>query len=299
MIEQWLKHISELDAVQPNTVKAYRSDLSGFLGFLVEYSGKDICRQNLKSVDLTTMRSWIASLKVLDKSTRSISRAISAQKNFYNWLLISENIENSCVLNFSGPKVARRLPRPVSTKDAKALIKVVADKAKSPWISARDVALLTLLYGCGLRISEALNLKSDILPIPDVLKIVGKGNKQRLIPILPIARTSIKQYCDLCPYEFERGSPLFLGARGHKLNPKIVQNVMSKARNYLGLPATATPHALRHSFATHLLSAGGDLRTIQELLGHSSLSSTQIYTGVDKERLMEVFRKTHPSEISK
>ncbi|MEE2774882.1 MAG: tyrosine recombinase XerC [Pseudomonadota bacterium] len=297
IIERWIKHISELETVQPNTVKAYRSDLNDFLRFLIEYTGSDICKRNLQSVDLNTMRAWIVTMKSQDKSIRSISRAISAQKNFYKWLLDCEDIENSCVLNFSGPKVENRLPRPLSEKDAKTLLEVVAKASKIPWISARDVALFTLLYGCGLRVSEALGLSCNVLPIPDILKIEGKGKKQRLIPILPIARSSINTYCELCPYEMKPGSPLFRGARGKQLNPKIIQNVMSRARNYMGLPATATPHALRHSFATHLLSAGGDLRTIQELLGHSSLSSTQIYTGVDKDRLMEVFRKTHPSEI--
>ena len=298
VVDNWINHISMLTDIRPNTVKAYRADLIEFLYFVWHLNKEDNHKKSLVSVDLKVMRSWISNLKKNEKSARSIARALSAQKNFYKWLITSEDIENDCVLNFSGPKTKKRLPRPLTESDTKKLIDLVGKTGKKPWISSRDVALLTLLYCCGLRISEALNLTYEVIPFPEVLRVKGKGNKERLIPILNIAKRTINEYIELCPYDFEPKSPLFLGVRGNRLNPKIVQNVVSRARHHMGLPATTTPHALRHSFATHLLSAGGDLRTIQELLGHSSLASTQIYTGVDKDRLMEVFRKTHPSEIT-
>ena len=186
------------------------------------------------------------------------------------------------------------MPRPLSVPDAQNLIQYSGKNKEKSWIGARNVAILTLLYGCGMRISEALDLKFKCTPLNDLVKVKGKGNKERLVPVLPITRESVTFYIDSCPFNFTPEDPLFLGARGKKLNPKIVQNVVAKARLSLGLPPTATPHALRHSFATHLFSAGGNLRTIQELLGHKSLSSTQIYTGVDQKHLMNVFKKAHP-----
>jgi integrase/recombinase XerC len=174
------------------------------------------------------------------------------------------------------------------------MLDTVGDQAREDWIAARDTAVVTLLYGCGLRISEALGLTGADHPLPDVLRITGKGDKTRLVPVLPTARAAVAQYARLCPYDLSRNAPLFRGARGGPLNPRLIALVMEKTRLQLGLPATATPHALRHSFATHLLSAGGDLRAIQELLGHASLSTTQAYTAVDAARLMEVYEKAHP-----
>ena len=192
------------------------------------------------------------------------------------------------------PKFTRKLPRPLSEDGARAMLDRVEVQAAEPWISARDTAIVTLLYGCGLRISEALGLTGADLPLGKVLRIKGKGGKERLVPVLATARDAVAAYVALCPHPMAPEAPVFRGVRGGKLNPRLVQKVIEATRFQLGLPATATPHALRHSFATHLLSAAGDLRAIQELLGHANLSTTQAYTAVDTARLMEVYEKAHP-----
>ncbi len=294
IIESWLSHSLKIRNIQPNTCKAYQRDVRKFVTYLEQYYSKIVTISLLKEVNLLSLRSWIADGKKNNLSNRSMMRELSAVKSFYAWLNTYKEIDNSKIANFVGPKLKQRLPRPLTIKDTKKLIEKVKITPQKPWLAARDVAILILLYGCGLRISEALDLKYHSTPLPDLLKIKGKGNKDRIIPILSIAKESIKAYLDLCPYSFIEQDFLFIGARGNRLNPKIIQNTVATARVSLGLPSTVTPHALRHSFATHLLSAGGDLRTIQELLGHKSLSSTQIYTGVDQARLMSVFKKSHP-----
>jgi integrase/recombinase XerC len=295
---KWLEHLESLHGLTPNTTKAYQIDINDFLEFLFCYNEEIVTTNTLSKVDIVTLRAWVSNKRRKKIQPRSLSRALSAVKNFYKWLFINESIENSYVLNFKGPKLKPRLPRPLTIKETRSILSSISEDSKGSWISARNYSILILLYGCGLRISEALGLKFSCWPFPDVLRIVGKGNKERMIPILPIARESVKNYLNLCPFTFKKTDFIFLGKRGKKLNPKIIQNVVSQTRYELGLPSTATPHSLRHSFATHLLSAGGDLRTIQELLGHESLSSTQIYTDIDQERLMEVFNKTHPSAIN-
>ncbi len=294
LIESWLSYCIKIQNIQPNTVKAYRRDTKKFIKYLDNYYSKKINKSQLEQVNLSTLRSWIASQREKQLGNRSILRELSAVKNFYNWLNVQEGIDNSKIANFTGPKLKQRLPRPLTVKDTANLIEHVRTNPVQSWLVERDVAILILLYGCGLRISETLELKYNLIPLPELIKIVGKGKKERLIPILPIAQESIKKYIERCPYNFQPNDYLFVGLRGRKLNPKIIQNTVAKARISLGLPVTVTPHALRHSFATHLLSAGGDLRSIQELLGHKSLSSTQIYTGVDQDRLMKVFKKAHP-----
>ena len=193
-----------------------------------------------------------------------------------------------------GPRRKARLPRPVAPEAAKELIATVELQSLKSWVGARDVAVATLLYGCGLRISEALALRQADAPLGEVLRIKGKGGRERLAPVLPAVARAVEAYRALCPYAPGPDAPLFLGARGGPLNPRLVQGAVAAARRQLGLPATATPHALRHSFATHLLEAGGDLRTIQELLGHASLATTEVYTGVDEARLMESYMAAHP-----
>ena len=294
LIEKWLSYCHKIRNVQPNTIKAYRYDIKKFITFLENHDVQSISKMQLFKITLPTLRAWIAHNKKAKMGNRSILRKLSAVKSFYNWLNSTEKIDNSVIANFSGPKLKNRLPRPLTIEDTKNLLANVRATSTKPWLVARDVAILVLLYGCGLRIAEALDLKYNLFPLPDLIRINGKGNKERLIPILPIAKESLKEYLELCPYSFKPNDHMFVGLRGKKLNPKIIQNVVATARTSLGLPPTVTPHALRHSFATHLLSAGGDLRTIQELLGHKSLSSTQIYTGVDQARLMAVFKKAHP-----
>jgi integrase/recombinase XerC len=219
---------------------------------------------------------------------------LSAVKGFTGWLAERQGADATAVLSARAPKFRRKLPRPLSIEAAADVLDRVGDQSLEPWIAARDAAVVTLLYGCGLRISEALGLNGAAHPLPEVLRITGKGGKQRLVPVLPAARDAVARYVSLCPVELLPTGPLFRGTRGGALNPRQIALVMEKTRAQLGLPATATPHALRHSFATHLLSAGGDLRAIQELLGHASLSTTQGYTAVDTQRLMEVYDKAHP-----
>ena len=294
LINKWLSYCHKIRDIQPNTIKAYHHDIIKFINFLERHHIQSISKTQLAQVNVSTLRAWIAQEKTAKLGNRTILRELSAVKSFYNWLNSTEKIDNSVIANFSGPKLKQRLPRPLTIEDTKNLLQSVKRTPTKPWLVARGVAILILLYGCGLRIAEALDLKYKLFPLPDLIKIHGKGNRERLIPILPIAKESLKKYLDLCPYSFKPNDHMFVGVQGKKLNPKIIQNVVAKARVSLGLPATVTPHALRHSFATHLLSAGGDLRTIQELLGHKSLSSTQIYTGVDQARLMAVFKKSHP-----
>ncbi|MEY4697450.1 MAG: hypothetical protein RIT14_1878, partial [Pseudomonadota bacterium] len=249
----------------------------------------------LVALPAADLRAWMAHERGRGVSARSLARALSAVKGFTAWAADrSGGGDATTLLATRGPKFRRKLPRPLSEDGARDMIATVADLARDDWTAARDTAVLTLLYGCGLRISEALGLPATAHPLPEVLRITGKGGKERLVPVLPIAREAVARYAALCPHDLAPGTALFRGARGGPLNPRLVALVMEKARMQLGLPATATPHALRHSFATHLLSAGGDLRAIQELLGHASLSTTQAYTAVDAARLIEVYEKAHP-----
>jgi len=240
------------------------------------------------------MRAWMAHERGRGVAARSLARALSAVKSFYRWLAEREGFEPTAVLSTRAPKFQRKLPRPLAKDAAATMIDTVGLQSAEPWIGARDIAVVTLLYGCGLRISEALGLTGTDVPLPDVLRITGKGNKERIVPVIAPARDAVDTYAALCPYPIERDSPVFWSVRGKPLSPRAIQKVMEKARLQLGLPATATPHAMRHSFATHLLAAGGDLRSIQELLGHASLSTTQAYTGVDAAHLMAVYEKAHP-----
>ena len=290
---RWLDHLAALDGASANTIKAYAADLTGFLGFLAGYHGQTEGMSALTNLPQTDLRAWMAAERARGVSARSLARSLSAVKGFTGWLAEREGFDASTLLSARGPKYRRKLPRPLTEDAAFAMIDTLGDHPQD-WIAARDVAVVTLLYGCGLRISEALGLAGAAHPLPDVLRITGKGNKERLVPVLPAARAAVADYVKLCPHDLTRCAPLFRGTRGGPLNPRLIALAMENARHLLGLPATATPHAMRHSFATHLLSAGGDLRAIQELLGHASLSTTQAYTAVDAARLMEVYESTHP-----
>jgi integrase/recombinase XerC len=248
----------------------------------------------LSNISITDMRAWTAYERRRGINARSLARALSAVKSFFRWLSETEGLEITSVLATRAPKFKTGLPHPVARLDAKAVIETAEFQSNEGWVGARDTAVLSLLYGCGLRISEALDLTYGQTPLPEVLKIRGKGNKERIVPVISAARNAVAEYLRLCPHAHDPNTPLFLGVRGKKLNPRQIQKVMEQVRLQLGLPASATPHALRHSFATHLLEAGGDLRAIQELLGHASLSTTQAYTAVDQARLMEVYKKAHP-----
>ena len=291
---RWLTHLRALKGAADNTLAAYGRDVGQFLDFLSHHHGGQEGLSALTDLGKFDLRSFMADMHDRKISPRSAARKLSAVKSFLAFVADQEGTDATAALSVRAPKFRRKLPRPLSVEAAGDLITVVGEQAREDWAAARDMAIVTLLYGSGLRISEALGLNGDASPLPDVLRIIGKGGKERLVPTLPATQQAIARYAALCPFELANAAPLFRGARGGPLSPRLVQRVMEKARLQMGLPANATPHALRHSFATHLLSAGGDLRAIQELLGHASLSTTQAYTAVDAARLMEVYEKAHP-----
>ena len=291
----WLDHQRALKGAAANTISAYRTDVLGFLHFMTQHTGDSLGLGPISRVAITDMRSWMAHERGRGVAARSLARSLSAVKSFYSWLAEREGFEPTAVLSTRSPKFHKKLPRPLAVDAARAMIDMVEVQAREPWVAARDVAVITLLYGCGLRISEALGLTGRDVPLPATLRIIGKGGKERLVPVIPTARAAVTAYLRDCPYDTEPNQPIFRGLRGGPLYPRAIQSVVAASRMQLGLPATATPHAMRHSFATHLLNAGGDLRSIQELLGHASLSTTQAYTAVDTARLMEVYDSAHPS----
>ncbi|QYZ71835.1 tyrosine recombinase XerC [Neotabrizicola shimadae] len=293
-LADWLAHLRALDGASENTIRAYGADVARYLGFMARHRGGTEGVAPLAALPVADLRAWMAHERDRGLGARSLARALSAVKTFTAWAADRSGADATAVLSARGPKLKRRLPRPLSEDGARAMLDDVGEGARLPWVAARDTAVVTLLYGSGLRISEALSLTGADHPLPEVLRIRGKGGKERLVPVLPAARAAVTAYVAACPHEMTAGEPLFRGVRGGALNPRLVALAMEKARARLGLPASATPHALRHSFATHLLAAGGDLRAIQELLGHASLSTTQGYTAVDAARLMEVYEQAHP-----
>lgn len=293
-LDEWLTHLRALDGRAEKTITAYGADVRGWLSFLAHHRGGAEGLSGLITVPVSDLRAWMAHERGRGVSARSVARALSAVKGFTAWLADRQGGDATAILSARAPRFQKKLPRPLTIEGAAEVLESVGDDAREPWIAARDTAVVTLLYGCGLRISEALGLTGADHPLPEVLRIRGKGGKERLVPVLPAARASVAAYVAQCPYDLTPEGALFRGTRGGPLNPRLIAAAMERTRNRLGLPASATPHALRHSFATHLLGAGGDLRAIQELLGHASLSTTQAYTGVDAARLMEVYERAHP-----
>ncbi len=291
----WLSHLRDGRGYSDATLVAYERDMRQFLGWLCGHLGHTPCLGDLAHIEAKGFRAFMAARRKAGLESRSLARTMSALRQFFRWLEAEGTVKNRAVLTLALPKVPHGIPKPLTVDKAAS---VVADsmEAKLEWIAARDLAVLLLLYGSGLRVSEALGLVRKDAPTPerDVLRIEGKGGKERLVPVLPITQEAIARYIALCPYPLKADGPLFLGAKGGALSPRIIQLLMEDLRDSLGLPETATPHALRHSFATHLLRAGADLRQIQELLGHASLSTTQIYTEVDRERLLQVYDASHP-----
>ena len=294
-VESWLAHLDRDRGLAELTLEAYARDLAQFTAFLAGHLGHPPCLGDLKRIDIRTIRAFMASRRKAGAASRSLARQMSALRAFHRYLEREGLIDSRAILGVMLPKVPHSVPKPLTIEKALA---VVADNPFTDvdWIAARDVAVLTLLYGSGLRISEALAITPRDAPIGDrdVLRVTGKGDKQRLTPVLPVTREAVARYLQLCPYPLEPDEPMFRGAKGGELSPRIIQLLMERMRDSLGLPDTATPHALRHSFATHLLGSGADLRQIQELLGHASLSTTQVYTEVDRARLIEVYDKAHP-----
>lgn len=291
---KWLDQCKALDGAADHTLTAYRRDVLGYLAFLARHHGGGQGLAALGRVTVSDMRAWMAHERGRGLGARSLARALSAVKSFTAWAAERDGFDPTATLSARSPKYRRKLPRPLSVEAARDMIDTVEMQPRQAWVAARDVAIVTLLYGCGLRISEGLGLTGAASPLPDVLRIRGKGGKERVVPVLPAARAAVAAYVAACPWPVDPAQPLFRGVRGGPVNPRLIRRAMQSARMQLGLPATATPHALRHSFATHLLAAGGDLRAIQELLGHASLSTTQAYTAVDTARLMEVYDRAHP-----
>ncbi|WP_300032039.1 tyrosine recombinase XerC [uncultured Roseobacter sp.] len=293
-LQTWLTHQRALKDAAENTLTAYNGDVAEFLAFITEHKAEPQGLRALSAISVTDMRAWMARTRSGGVGARSLARKLSAVKAFYRWLAEREGFEPTAVLSVRAPKFQKKLPRPLAEDAARGLIDAIEMQSQTPWVAARDVAVVTLLWGCGLRISEALSLTGADTPLPGTLRITGKGGKERVVPVLPAAQNAVETYVRLCPWTQTPNEALFRGVRGGALGPGTIQKVMARARMQLGLPSSATPHAMRHSFATHLLNAGGDLRAIQELLGHASLSTTQAYTAVDTARLMEVYERAHP-----
>jgi len=291
----WLAHLAHSRDAADLTQSAYERDLRQFLSFLKLRWGHAPTLDSLHKADAKVFRAFLAHRRRQGVSSRSLARTLSALRMFFRWLESSDTLKNRAIQTISLPRLPHTVPKPLTIDKAAAVI-TATQNTTDDWIAARDTAVLLLLYGAGLRISEALGLTVNDAPSPDrdTLMITGKGGKQRLVPVLPVVITAIERYRALCPYPQDRHDPLFLGAKGGPLSPRIIQLAMERLRGDLTLPQTATPHALRHSYATHLLSAGADLRQIQELLGHASLSTTQVYTEVDRDRLLAVYDKAHP-----
>ena len=289
--DSWLENQRRLSS---NTRIAYLHDVEVFLAFLSKHLGHRINLIDLENITLTDFRSFITEIQIEGLSKSSTGRTISSVRNFFHYLHRQLAITNNHVDQIKSPKTNHSLPKALTVSDAKESLELSQTLSKTAWVGARDSAVLHLLYGCGLRISEVLYMNGDIVPFSETITIIGKGSKQRLVPILPSVRDAIDNYLGICPFQITNETPLFYGVRGKRLNPAIVQRMMRSVQAALGLPSTATPHALRHSFGTHLLINGGDLRAIQELLGHASLSTTQKYTDVDTAYLMEVHQKAHP-----
>lgn len=293
-LARWLDGERATRGRSDHTITAYQGDLLAFLAFLGGYHGAPALPGTLGALTQSDMRAFAAAERGRGLSARSLARRLSAVRSFLRWLSDREGFDASRALSSRSPRYRRSLPRPIAPDQARAVLDLAGGHHPTPWVAARDVAVLTMLYGLGLRISEALALDGADWPFGEALVIRGKGGKERMVPVLPAARAAVADYLRLSPWPLQPDTPLFRGVRGGRLAQGAVQQAMASLRQSLGLPETATPHALRHSFATHLLAAGGDLRTIQQLLGHASLSTTQVYTGVDDAHLLAVHRAAHP-----
>jgi integrase/recombinase XerC len=296
---RWLSHLRAERRLSPKTLEAYARDVRQCLTFLGGHWGVLVTLPRFAALEASDVRAFMASRRADDIGGRSLMRALAGLRSFGRFLEQEGKGKVGALSAIRAPKVGKSLPKPIQMAAAKRFTEASerAGENREPWIWARDAAVMALLYGSGLRISEALGLKRRDVPLPgagDVLIVTGKGNKTRMVPVLQNVLALIQDYVAMCPHPLPAEGPIFLGSRGGPLSPRIIQLTMERLRGALGLPDSATPHALRHSFATHLLSRGGDLRAIQELLGHASLSTTQIYTGIDTERLFEVYKTAHP-----
>lgn len=291
LLEAWHGHLALARRRSAHTVRAYVATADRLLDQLGETDWPALAR-----LDTRDLRGQLATRRAEGIGNASAARELSALKAFISFAREQAGLADTAPPRMRGPRIRKGLPRPVTPDDAVNLAAMVAENAAEDWIGARDRAVLLLLYGAGLRVAEALSLTGRDVPLGEVLTVTGKGNKQRVVPILPIVRAAVTAYLVLSPWPLDKADPLFRGAKGDVLSQGMVQKAMARARIALGLPPSATPHALRHSFATHLLGAGADLRSLQELLGHASLGSTQIYTRVDAATMLDAYRHAHPRE---
>lgn len=295
----WMVHLETERRMAAKTIEAYVRDCGQFFDFLQQHVGGLVSLEILSGLKVNDFRAFLASRRREGTSSRSLARQLSAIRSLFNFLNKQNLAKNAAISAIQTPKLPHSVPKPLTVPAAKRVMSDAHEAAhhEAPkWVLCRDSAVLVLLYGCGLRISEALDLNAEHAPKEgdDVMRVTGKGNKVRLVPVLPAARDAIAAYVKACPFPLEEGTALFRGVRGKRLNARNVQLLVQRLRGYLGLPDSATPHALRHSFATHLLGNGADLRSIQELLGHASLSTTQIYTQVDRAHLLKAYERAHP-----
>jgi integrase/recombinase XerC len=293
LLKIWLSSLKHERRASPNTLRAYGDDVARFLKFQREHLGGNVTEHALAKLRPADIRAFIATRRGEGLGAGGVQRALAAIRGFYKFLAREGILENAAPRAVRTPRLKRGLPRPLSEVDARRAIDE-AGEHDVEWLGARDAALLTLLYGAGLRISEALSLKRGDVPLAETLTILGKGRKERVVPVLPLLREAIGDYAAKIPFTAAPSAPLFLSRRGKPMSAREAQGLMQKLRGRLGLTERATPHALRHSFATHLLQGGGDLRSVQELLGHASLSTTQTYTAIDMRQLMETYQNAHP-----
>ncbi len=293
-LAQWREWLADEKRAAAHTASAYQSDLAHFLNFLSAYRGGKTRLADLAGVSLMSFRAWLAQMAHEDIGAASRARALAGVRNFFRWLDKTGRLHNPAIDLLRAPKTPKRLPRPLSEDNAQEVVALAKNVPQAEWVGLRDQALFTLLYAAGLRISEALSLTHKDLVQKERIVVTGKGNKQRSVPILPIVQETLTAYLTACPFQASSNDPVFVGARGEVLNPGVAQRQLRKVRRDLNLPETVTPHALRHSFATHLLASGADLRSLQELLGHSSLSTTQLYTRIESVQLAATYRAAHP-----
>ena len=293
LVAGWLRDMQSVRRLAPNTIAAYQRDLGQFLNFLGPHSGGAVSLAMLRDMRAADIRAFMAVRRQEGVEARSLARGLSAIKSFFRFLEREGALSTEALNIVRTPKARKGLPKALTVLEAKATIAATDELEDRPWVAARDMAVISLCYGAGLRISEALALSRVDLEGP-VLRVTGKGGKTRMVPLIDSVRESIETYLGLCPFPLAPSQPLFRGVKGGVLSPRLIQKRMEQLRSALGLPPSATPHALRHSFATHLLGRGGDLRAIQELLGHASLSTTQIYTALDTDRLLDAYRAAHP-----
>jgi len=292
-LDGWLKTLADVRRLSPRTVEAYRRDVGQLMSFLADHLGGPVSLADLESLRTADFRAFMAARRAGGTSARSLNRQLSAARSLFDHLERRGMARNEALHLVAAPKTPRSLPRALTVEEARETIAAIELTEDRSWVAARDLAVLSLCYGAGLRIAEALAITPSDLD-SDTLRVTGKGGRVRVVPLLSSVREAIEAYRRLCPFSPARADAIFRGVRGGPLSPRLVQQRMTRLRSALGLPPTASPHALRHSFATHLLGQGGDLRTIQELLGHASLSSTQIYTRIDTDHLLEAYSKAHP-----